>query len=92
LLLLVFIATQAKCQVPPTYEVYAVAFTNSIREAGKWSAVRNAPDTLEMCFMAWLVKGNNGKVILIDAGLCIKGVRYVSTMNYQHVGIRTTEL
>jgi glyoxylase-like metal-dependent hydrolase (beta-lactamase superfamily II) len=68
LLLLVFIVTQAKSQVPPTYEVYAVAFTNSIREDGKWSAVRNAPDTLEMCFMVWLIKGNNGKVILVDAG------------------------
>ena len=60
--------TQVECQVPPTYEVYAVAFTNSIRESGKWSAVRNAPDTLEMCFMVWLIKGNNGKVILVDAG------------------------
>lgn len=66
-LVLLILSLQAFSQAP-VYQVYAVAFTNPIREAGKWSATRNAPDTLEMCFMVWLIKGNNGKVILVDAG------------------------
>ena len=55
-------------QVPPVYEVYAVAFTNNFKLEGKWSATRNGPDTVDMCFMVWLIKGNNGKNILVDAG------------------------
>jgi len=61
-------STNARSQVQPIYDVYAVAFTKTIKSDGKWSAVRDAPDSLEMCFMVWLIKGNNGKVVLVDAG------------------------
>ncbi len=62
------IAVRGISQVPPVYEVYAIAFTNNIKSEGKWITSRNAPDSIEMCFMVWLIKGNNGKNILVDAG------------------------
>jgi glyoxylase-like metal-dependent hydrolase (beta-lactamase superfamily II) len=66
--LFVLLSSEIKSQVVPIYQVYAVAYTNTVRQDAKWSVVRNGPDSLDMSFMVWLIKGNNGKTILLDAG------------------------
>jgi len=66
--LLVLLASQVKSQESPVYQVYAVAYTNTVRQDAKWSVVRSGPDSLDMSFMVWLIKGSNGKTILLDAG------------------------
>ena len=58
---------QADSQSSPVYEVYAIAFTNVQTVDGKWATNRNKPDSLSMCFMVWLIRGN-GRNILVDAG------------------------
>lgn len=63
-----FIVMGTTGQSAPVYEVYAIAFTKNIKSDGKWITNRNAPDSIEMCFMVWLVKGNNGRNMLVDAG------------------------
>jgi hypothetical protein len=44
-----FTTSPSLAQKSPLYEVYAIAFTNSFKIDGKWSATRNAPDSVEMC-------------------------------------------
>jgi glyoxylase-like metal-dependent hydrolase (beta-lactamase superfamily II) len=54
---------------PPAYDIYALKYSgvNSIPVSGM---ALGAPskDTMNLLFMYWLVKGNNGKNILVDAG------------------------
>ncbi len=54
-------------QGTPTYEVYAIAFTKIQTVKASWITTRKKPDSIRMCFMVWLIKGN-GKNILVDAG------------------------
>lgn len=68
-LIILFATVNANAQ-PPKYEVYALKFA-AIGQALPLSVVvLNAPakDTVNAVFMVWLIKGNNGKNILVDAG------------------------
>lgn len=54
---------------PPTYEIYALKYFG-LHSVPVSELALGAPskDTMDMYFMYWLVKGNNGKNILVDAG------------------------
>lgn len=57
------------CRKPAAYEVYALKY----REFGLQPAVgsiagANTSDSVDLCFMFWFLKGNNGRNILVDAG------------------------
>lgn len=57
------------CQKPDTYEVYALKF----RERGLQPALGSiagatVSDSVDVCYMIWFLKGNNGRNILVDAG------------------------
>ena len=56
-------------QAPPSYEIYALKYfgLHSVPVSG---LALGAPkkDTMNMFFMYWLIRGNNGKNILVDAG------------------------
>ncbi len=60
---------QSNAQSPPTYEIYALKYFG-IHSVPVSELALGAPkkDTMNMYFMYWLVKGNNGKNILVDAG------------------------
>jgi glyoxylase-like metal-dependent hydrolase (beta-lactamase superfamily II) len=53
----------------PKYEVYAVKFASSAYPftVADW-ADRGPKDPVKIDFMVWLIKGDNGKNILVDAG------------------------
>lgn len=53
----------------PNYEVYALKFTSEVTIPSSAIAI-GAPktDSVIAVFMFWLIKGNNGKNILVDAG------------------------
>jgi glyoxylase-like metal-dependent hydrolase (beta-lactamase superfamily II) len=59
--------TGCRHEASPDYTVYAVAFTDNIHANGKWISNRNAPDSIDMRFMVWLIQGR-GKNVLVDAG------------------------
>jgi glyoxylase-like metal-dependent hydrolase (beta-lactamase superfamily II) len=52
------------------YEVYALKFASMGHPTPISMWAMNGPDndSITMCFMIWLIKGNNGKNILVDAG------------------------
>jgi len=51
------------------YEVYALKFANlNPTPISMWAMNGPTHDSINMCFMVWLIKGNNGKNILVDAG------------------------
>jgi glyoxylase-like metal-dependent hydrolase (beta-lactamase superfamily II) len=56
-------------QSVPAYEIYAVKFSGLTRVPVSELA-KDAPksDSLNVYFMFWLIKGNNGRKILVDAG------------------------
>src|SRR6202035_3047882 len=56
-------------QTPPVYEIYAVKYFG-LRSVpvSELSMGASKKDTMDMYFMFWLIKGNNGKNILVDAG------------------------
>jgi glyoxylase-like metal-dependent hydrolase (beta-lactamase superfamily II) len=56
-------------QAPPSYEIYALKYFG-LRSVAVSDLALGAPakDTMNMFFMYWLIKGNNGKNILVDAG------------------------
>jgi glyoxylase-like metal-dependent hydrolase (beta-lactamase superfamily II) len=56
-------------QAPPTYEIYALKYFG-LRSVPVSELALGAPkkDTMNMFFMYWLISGNNGKTILVDAG------------------------
>jgi glyoxylase-like metal-dependent hydrolase (beta-lactamase superfamily II) len=60
---------QSNAQSPPAYEIYALKYFG-IHSVPVSELALGAPkkDTMNMYFMYWLVKGNNGKNILVDAG------------------------
>jgi len=72
LLLLVILAIRVldlNAQVPPAYGIYALKYFG-LHSVPVSELALDAPrkDTMNMFFMYWLVKGNNGKNILVDAG------------------------
>jgi glyoxylase-like metal-dependent hydrolase (beta-lactamase superfamily II) len=71
-LLLAIIVTgspHSNAQSPPAYEIYALKYFG-IHSVPVSDLAQGAPkkDTMNMYFMYWLIKGNNGKKILVDAG------------------------
>ncbi len=68
--LLVFTASAVFAQKTDTYEVYAIEFA---RPHSPWSVKEIAlhstsKDSVNGVFMTWLLKGNNGRIVLVDAG------------------------
>lgn len=53
-----------------TYQVYAIKFADSTYPftVGDWADGGSKTDRVEIDFMVWLIKGNNGKNILVDVG------------------------
>lgn len=63
------IIISCSCRKPASYEVYALKF----REFGLQPAIgafagATAADSVNVCYMIWFLKGNNGRNILVDAG------------------------
>ena len=56
-------------QAPPAYEIYALKYFG-LHSVPVSELALGAPkkDTMNMFFMYWLIRGNNGKNILVDAG------------------------
>jgi len=56
-------------QAPPAYEIYALKYFG-LHSVPVSELALGAPgkDTMDMFFMYWLIRGNNGKNILVDAG------------------------
>ncbi len=52
------------------YEIFAIKFAERTNKISIADAAVGASgnDSLNVCFMIWLLKGNNGKTILVDAG------------------------
>lgn len=52
------------------YEIFALKFGERTNKIPVSDAAVGATgnDSLNVCFMYWLLKGNNGKIILVDAG------------------------
>jgi glyoxylase-like metal-dependent hydrolase (beta-lactamase superfamily II) len=66
---LLFLTTRCFSQAP-TYEIYALRFA-SMKDATPteaWSLNAPKTDSVRIDFVIWLVKGSNGKNILVDAG------------------------
>jgi glyoxylase-like metal-dependent hydrolase (beta-lactamase superfamily II) len=57
------------CQ-SPVYEVYALKFGERTHKIPVSDAAVGATgnDSMNVCFMYWLLRGNNGRIILVDAG------------------------
>jgi glyoxylase-like metal-dependent hydrolase (beta-lactamase superfamily II) len=60
---------QSNAQSAPTYDIYALKYfgLHSV-PVSELALGASKKDTMNMYFMFWLVKGNNGKNILVDAG------------------------
>ena len=57
---------------PVKYEVYALRFASSAHAwpIAEWAINGPEKDSVNINFMIWLIKGSNGKNILLDAGFC----------------------
>jgi glyoxylase-like metal-dependent hydrolase (beta-lactamase superfamily II) len=55
---------------PPHYQVYALRFAalGKATPTSFWALRAPATDSVSINFMIWLIKGDNGKNILVDAG------------------------
>ena len=60
---------ELNAQPPPVYEIYALKYfgLHSV-PVSELSMGASKKDTMDMYFMFWFIKGNNGKNILVDAG------------------------
>jgi glyoxylase-like metal-dependent hydrolase (beta-lactamase superfamily II) len=62
-------AIMSNCQNGDEYQVFAIKFTAGQKIPAQRMAVGAKPgDTLRICNMFWLLKGVNGRNILVDAG------------------------
>jgi glyoxylase-like metal-dependent hydrolase (beta-lactamase superfamily II) len=68
--LILFLAVLSSyCQNPDEYEVYALKYLKGKKVPAKEIAVGAAEnDSVQFCFMFWLLKDKSGKNILVDAG------------------------
>jgi glyoxylase-like metal-dependent hydrolase (beta-lactamase superfamily II) len=68
-------------QKSPNYDIYALKYYG-LRSVPVSELALDAPrkDTMDMYFMYWLIKGNNGKNILVDAGF-LHDLDIVKTLN-----------
>jgi glyoxylase-like metal-dependent hydrolase (beta-lactamase superfamily II) len=70
-IILIFLLAKTICgfSQKPNYRVYALKFTSELKGPSSVIAVGgSATDSISLVFMFWLVKGDNGKNILVDAG------------------------
>src|SRR3954462_2999753 len=53
-----------------SYEVYAIEFARIQGKIPVWEIAIKPPtkDSVRVCFMIWLLRGTNGRNILLDAG------------------------
>ena len=68
--LLILSVTLSAWSQTERYEVYAIKFASPAHPFAISDWVANGPkaDSVNVDFMVWLIKGNNGKNILVDAG------------------------
>jgi glyoxylase-like metal-dependent hydrolase (beta-lactamase superfamily II) len=70
----------------PDYEVYAIKFASMGHRTpmSAWSDQAPVNDSVDIDFVIWLMKGNNGKNILLDAGFLgdIEGAKDLDVVNY----------
>jgi len=70
LLIVLLISSQVFSQANTTYEIYALEFARPLGKLPVSEIALNekSTDSVRLSFMIWLLKGNNGKNILVDAG------------------------
>lgn len=70
LIVLTFLLATLTGSAQPHYRVYAVRFAAMLNRLPLSYWVQKAPekDSVNIDFMVWLIKGDNGKTILLDAG------------------------
>src|SRR5580698_279234 len=70
----------------PDYKVYAIRFASMAHPAAISAFADTGPntDSVNMAFSIWLIKGDNGKNILVDAGFQndIEDAKYFDLVNY----------
>jgi glyoxylase-like metal-dependent hydrolase (beta-lactamase superfamily II) len=80
----------------PNYKVYAIQFANpAISFAiADWAESGPKTDSVKIDFMVWLVKGDNGKNILLDAGFLsdIEDAKEFRVINYTRPDSALTKL
>lgn len=70
LILLISVISFSVFSQSPTYNIYALKYASIGHPFPLKYLVLNAPekDSLNAIFMFWLIKGSNGKNVLVDAG------------------------
>ena len=71
LIFVIFLVTASKVSSQvPSYEVYALKYATMAHPTAVSTWATNAPpkDSVNIIFMIWLIKGSNGKNVLVDAG------------------------
>ena len=67
--IVIFQLAATGCRKNVSWDVYAVKYLDySIGRADNAAIGGNPDDSVRNCFMVWLLKGSNGKTILVDAG------------------------
>lgn len=67
--ILLLTALISNCQDGDEYQVYALKYYGTWNTPAQEIAVgANAKDSVQGCHMVWLLKGENGRNILVDAG------------------------
>lgn len=68
--ILAAISLAIKCQSPGNYDIFAVKYLEAWNVPAKYMAEGGSEkDTLRICFMVWFLRGDNGRNILVDAGM-----------------------
>lgn len=64
------VVLSASAQNKPSYEIYALKYADlkTLSAVSDWAQGAPGKDSLKIGFMTWLIKGDNGKNILVDAG------------------------
>jgi len=62
--------TTSQQTAPPHYTIYAVRFASMLHRLplSYWVLKGPEKDSVQIDFMVWLIKGDNGRTILLDAG------------------------
>src|SRR3954454_9671792 len=68
--IILLISSQVFSQTNTTYEIYALEFARPLGKIPVSEIAFNekSTDSVRLSFMIWLLKGSNGKNILVDAG------------------------
>lgn len=67
--IIIFHLSITGCRKSVSYDVFAVKYLDySSGRADNAAIGGNPEDSVRNCFMVWLLKGSNGKTILVDAG------------------------